>query len=110
RATRDAPHLAVRAARRRRSPAHRVRRLGDAGPVTRHPRRAWDGGGGRRTVRPPADTRSLVVPNAGNREAVTVALGERVEGFDATLDDASLVTALVAVQGPRAAGVLPPVT
>ncbi|KRT62997.1 MAG: glycine cleavage system aminomethyltransferase T, aminomethyltransferase [Chloroflexi bacterium CSP1-4] len=57
-----------------------------------------------------AETRFLVVPNAGNREAVTVALGERVEGFDATLDDASLVTALVAVQGPRAAGILAPLT
>lgn len=43
----------------------------------------------------------LVVANASNREAVATALVERLAGFDATLDDASLRTALVAIQGPR---------
>ncbi len=53
-----------------------------------------------------AQERFLVVPNASNREAVAQALGERMAGFDAALDDASLRTSLVAIQGPRAAGIL----
>lgn len=55
-----------------------------------------------------ADQRFLVVPNAGNREAVTEAVRERLSGFEATLDDASLRTALLAVQGPRAQGIVAP--
>ncbi len=56
------------------------------------------------------ETQFLVVPNAGNREAVTTALRERLSGFDAALDDASLRTALVAIQGPLALGILGPLT
>ena len=57
-----------------------------------------------------ADERYLVVPNAGNRERVATELRERLAGFDAALDDASLRTALVAVQGPRAVEILRPLT
>jgi aminomethyltransferase len=52
--------------------------------------------------------RFMVVPNASNREAVAAALRERLAGHDAVLDDASLRTSLVAVQGPRAAELLQP--
>jgi aminomethyltransferase len=55
-----------------------------------------------------ADERFLVVPNAGNREVVTEAVRERLAGLDAHLDDASLRTALLAVQGPRAQGIVQP--
>ena len=54
--------------------------------------------------------RFLVVPNAANREVVGAALRERLAGFEATLDDASLRTALVALQGPRAAAILAPLS
>ncbi|MBK5189335.1 MAG: glycine cleavage system aminomethyltransferase GcvT [Gemmatimonadaceae bacterium] len=54
------------------------------------------------------DTRYLVVPNAGNSATVAAALGERLGRFDATLDDASMRTSLVAIQGPRAAEILQP--
>jgi len=47
------------------------------------------------------DTEFLVVANASNREAVAAALAERLAGHDAALDDASMRTALVAIQGPR---------
>jgi aminomethyltransferase len=57
-----------------------------------------------------AAERFMVVPNASNREAVAAALGERLNGHDAALDDASLRTSLVAVQGPRAAELLQPLT
>jgi aminomethyltransferase len=57
-----------------------------------------------------ADERFMVVPNASNRVAVVKALQERIGGFDAALDDASLRTSLVAVQGPRAAELLAPLT
>jgi aminomethyltransferase len=57
-----------------------------------------------------ADDRFMVVPNASNREAVVAALRERLAAFDAALDDASLRTSLVAVQGPRAAELLQPLT
>ncbi|MDR6792820.1 aminomethyltransferase [Pseudarthrobacter oxydans] len=58
--------------------------------------------------RPAADTagdgtdRFLVVPNAGNADVVAAALAERAAGFDATVDDASASTSLIAVQGPKA--------
>ena len=49
-----------------------------------------------------ADTRFLVVPNAGNAPVVAEALAERAEGFDVEVRDASDETSLVAVQGPAA--------
>ncbi len=52
----------------------------------------------------------LVVANAGNAAVVADELRARLAGFDAALDDASLRTSLVAIQGPRAVGVLTPLT
>jgi aminomethyltransferase len=52
----------------------------------------------------------LVVANAGNAAIVSDALAERLDGFKAVLDDRSLATGLLAVQGPRAAEVLAPLT
>jgi aminomethyltransferase len=57
-----------------------------------------------------AADRFMVVPNASNREIVVAELRERLAGHDAALDDASLRTSLVAVQGPRAAELLAPLT
>lgn len=57
-----------------------------------------------------APERFLVVPNAANREAVAAALAERLAPFAVRLDDASLRTALLAIQGPRAADILRPLT
>jgi len=57
-----------------------------------------------------AAERFMVVPNAANREQVVSALRERLAGHEAALDDASLRTSLVAVQGPLAAGLLAPLT
>jgi aminomethyltransferase len=54
------------------------------------------------------DTRYMVVPNASNTAVVAAALKERLARFDATLDDASMRTSLVAIQGPRAAEILQP--
>ena len=54
--------------------------------------------------------RFLVVANAGNAHVVSDALAARLEGHRAVLDDRSLATALVALQGPRAASVLAPLT
>ena len=48
----------------------------------------------------------LVVANASNREAAFSALATRASGFDVTVDDESDDTALVAIQGPEAEGVL----
>ncbi|WP_082474958.1 MULTISPECIES: glycine cleavage system aminomethyltransferase GcvT [unclassified Frigoribacterium] len=48
----------------------------------------------------------LVVANAGNREAAFTALATRASGSDVTVDDESDDTALIAVQGPEAEGVL----
>ena len=48
----------------------------------------------------------LVVPNAGNRERVAAELVARCAGFDCTVEDISLATCLIAVQGPRAQEVL----
>jgi aminomethyltransferase len=53
-----------------------------------------------------AAQRFLVVPNASNRETVAAELRQRLAGHDAAIDDASLRTSLVAVQGPRAAELL----
>ena len=57
-----------------------------------------------------AKERFLVVPNAGNAPVVADELRSRLARFDAALDDASLRTSLVAVQGPRAAAILAPLT
>jgi aminomethyltransferase len=54
--------------------------------------------------------RFLVVANAGNAHIVSDALAERLVGFKAVLDDRSLATALVAVQGPRSVDILQPLT
>jgi aminomethyltransferase len=48
----------------------------------------------------------MVVANASNREAVVAALVERLAGHDANLRDASMETALVAIQGPASAAML----
>ena len=52
------------------------------------------------------ETRFLVVANAGNAAIVSDALAERLDGARAILDDRSLATGLLAVQGPAAAAVL----
>lgn len=46
------------------------------------------------------DSEFLVVANASNREAVADALRDRLAGYEAEFDDASLRTALIAIQGP----------
>ena len=53
-----------------------------------------------------ADTRFLVVANAGNAAVVSDTLAERLVTFKAVLDDRALATGLLAVQGPRAVDVL----
>jgi aminomethyltransferase len=57
-----------------------------------------------------APERFLVVANAGNAHVVSDELAERLRGFGAVLDDRSLATALVAIQGPESAAVLQPLT
>jgi Glycine cleavage system T protein (aminomethyltransferase) len=57
-----------------------------------------------------AEARFLVVANAGNAAIVSDALAERLKGFKAVLDDGSLATGLLAVQGPRAVEALGPLT
>jgi aminomethyltransferase len=52
----------------------------------------------------------LVVANAANATVVSDALAERVRGFDAQHGDVSDDYALIAVQGPRAAAILAPLT
>jgi aminomethyltransferase len=54
--------------------------------------------------------RFLVVANASNAAVVSDALAERMGTFRAVLDDRSLATSLVAVQGPAAATILQPLT
>src|SRR6478752_1119831 len=54
--------------------------------------------------------RFLVVANASNAQTVSDLLAERREGFKAVLDDRSLVTGLVAIQGPRSVGIVRPLT
>jgi aminomethyltransferase len=48
----------------------------------------------------------LVVANAGNRQIAFDTLAKRAHGFDVTVDDESDDTALIALQGPAAEGVL----
>jgi aminomethyltransferase len=57
-----------------------------------------------------ASDRFLVVANASNAPVVSEELGSRLAGWRAVLDDRSLVTSLVAIQGPRAAETLGPLT
>ncbi len=54
--------------------------------------------------------RFLVVANAANAGVVSDTLAERLAGSRAVLDDGSFATALVAIQGPLAAGLLAPHT
>jgi len=57
-----------------------------------------------------AADRFLVVANASNAQVVSDLLAERLSGFKAVLDDRSLATALVAIQGPRSVEILRPLT
>jgi len=57
-----------------------------------------------------APERFLVVANASNVGVVSDALAERLEGSHVVLDDRSRDTALVAIQGPRSAAILAPLT
>jgi glycine cleavage system T protein (aminomethyltransferase) len=57
-----------------------------------------------------APERFLVVANASNAQVVSDELAERLRGFGAVLDDRSLATALCAVQGPKSAAILEPLT
>src|SRR5215213_11908647 len=57
-----------------------------------------------------APERFLVVANAGNAAIVSEELGRRLGDWRAVLDDRSLVTSLVAIQGPRSAEELAPLT
>ena len=50
----------------------------------------------------------MVVANASNARTVSDALAERLDGFGAVLDDRSLATGLVAIQGPRSLEILQP--
>jgi aminomethyltransferase len=57
-----------------------------------------------------AEERFLVVANAGNAAIVSDTLAERLAGSAAILDDRSLATGLIAIQGPRALEALRPLT
>src|SRR6478735_8857962 len=57
-----------------------------------------------------AADRFLVVANASNARTVSDALAERLAKFKAVLDDRSLATALVAMQGPRSLEIVRPLT
>jgi aminomethyltransferase len=57
-----------------------------------------------------AEDRFLVVANAANAQVVSDALVERLARSRAVLDDQSLATGLVAIQGPRSIDVLTPLT
>jgi aminomethyltransferase len=54
------------------------------------------------------DQEFLVIANASNTETVFGALADRVAGYDAAVVDATQDYALIAVQGPAAAGILAP--
>jgi aminomethyltransferase len=54
--------------------------------------------------------RFLVVANAGNAAVVSDELADRFQGWDAVLDDRSMATSLVAIQGPASRGILAPLT
>jgi hypothetical protein len=57
-----------------------------------------------------SEEKFMVVANASNAVAVSDALAQRFSGFDVGLDDRSLATALIAIQGPLAAQILAPLT
>jgi aminomethyltransferase len=57
-----------------------------------------------------AEDRFMVVANASNAGTVSDALTERLDRRRAVLDDQSLATGLVAIQGPRSAEILGPLT
>ena len=57
-----------------------------------------------------AEDRFMVVANASNADVVSDELAARLDGFKAVLDDQSLATGLVAIQGPRSVEVLTPHT
>jgi aminomethyltransferase len=57
-----------------------------------------------------AEDRFLVVANAANAQLVSDLLVERMSGFRAILDDRSLATALIAIQGPRSLEIATPLT
>jgi aminomethyltransferase len=57
-----------------------------------------------------ADTEFLVVANAANAAVVATELAERAAKFTATVTDRTEDYALIAIQGPRAAGILAPLT
>ena len=57
-----------------------------------------------------AEDRFMVVANASNAEVVSDELAARLDGFKAVLDDQSLATGLVAIQGPRSIEILQPLT
>ncbi len=54
--------------------------------------------------------RFMVVANASNAPTVSDELAARLGGWKAVLDDRSLATSLVAIQGPLAASILAPLT
>jgi aminomethyltransferase len=56
------------------------------------------------------EERFMVVANASNASAVSDALAERLAGSHLVLDDRSLATGLVAIQGPLAQAILAPLT
>lgn len=53
-----------------------------------------------------AESRYLVVPNAGNAQTVATELAARSAGFDVEVIDASAETSLIAVQGPASAAIV----
>lgn len=53
-----------------------------------------------------SEDRYLMIPNAGNAEAVYEAISERTAELDMTVDNATDELSLIAVQGPKAADVL----
>ncbi len=55
-----------------------------------------------------AEDEFMVVANAANTAVVTRALSERAAGHDAQVTDQTTAYALLAIQGPRAAGILAP--
>jgi aminomethyltransferase len=57
-----------------------------------------------------SETGFLVVANAANSEVVGAALAERAAGHDAAVTDKTDDYALIAIQGPRAAGILAALT
>ena len=57
-----------------------------------------------------ADTEFLIVANAANAAVVGSALTERAASYDATVADRTDDYALIAIQGPRAATILAPLT